>query len=47
MDMKYITYILIKVKTVNIPPGVQNSKHNKDEKGKPVPSTGHEGIQGE
>jgi len=47
MDTKYIKYILITVKTVNIPPVVQNSKHTKGEKDKPVPSTCHEVILGE
>jgi hypothetical protein len=47
MDMEYIKCILIKVKTINIPPVVQNSEHAKGEKGKPVPSTCHEGLQGE
>jgi len=46
MDMKYIKHILIKVKTVNIPPVIQKSKHTKGEKGKPVPSTCHDGKQG-
>jgi hypothetical protein len=45
--MKYVKYILIKVKTVNFPLVVQNSKHAKGEKGKPVPSTCHEGRQEE
>ena len=47
MNMKYIKYTLTKVKTVDIPPAIQNSKHTEGEKGKPVPSTCHEGIQGE
>jgi hypothetical protein len=47
MDMKYTIYISLKVKTVDIPPVLQNSKHAEVENGKPVPSTCHESIQEE